>query len=134
MIGFLGGLVLGSASSNNSASNYIITFRPWQEVLPFCCFAFGSAFLFLYLIMIFATYKHYKEYLEKNYLFSSPFTFSMYSKFSQKEIEQFNINFQIQYLTAKTTFLSSSYIVKKILKNKINTKVKELKLLQEFNQ
>ena len=131
MIGFLGGLVLGSASSNNSASNYIITFRPWQEVLPFCCFAFGISFLFLYLIMIFTTYVRYKEYLEKNYL---SFTFSMYSKFSQKEIEQFNINFQIQYLTAKTTFLSSSYIAKKILKNKINTKVKELKLLQESNQ
>ena len=121
MIGFLSGLVLGSASSNNSASNYIITFRPWQEVLPFCCFAFGSAFLFLYLIMIFATYKRYKEYLEKNYL-----------NMKKEEIEQFNINFQIQYLTAKTTFLSSSYIVKKILKNKINTKVKELKLLQEL--
>ena len=53
---------------------------------------------------------------------------------SKEEIEQFNINFQIQYLTAKTTFLSSSYIAKKILKNKINTKVKELKLLQQFNQ
>ena len=123
MIGFLSGLVLGSASSNNSASNYIITFRPWQEVLPLWCFAFGIAFLFLYLIMIFATYKRYKEYLEKNYL-----------NMKKEEIEQFNINFQIQYLTAKTTFLSSSYIAKKILKNKNNTKVKELKLLQEFNQ
>lgn len=122
MVSFLGGALLVAAS------NFIMFLRPVKEVLPELLFFILLSFFLIYLIMIFAVYETFKEYLDGYDFYRGSSvgpSFSEYMYFTPEEIKERKIKSQVSYITQKETFLSPSYVAKKILTKKINIFLKK---------